>query len=142
MCQLLESIYVNDGVFRNLAYHEARMQASVLALFKKQYAINLQSALTQYSLPLRGLYKTRVIYNTSILKIEVVRYVSKSVHSLKLIEHKDIAYAHKFVDRTLLTELYSQRGRAEDILIVKNGLITDTYYGNIIFKREGHWYTP
>lgn len=142
MYQLLESIYLNDGEFRNLGYHEARMRESVNVLFNQSRSFDLFHELTQQSLPAEGLYKTRVIYNTAILKIEFVPYVSKSVKSLKLIEANDISYPHKFIDRSRLTELYSQRGTAEDILIVKNGLITDTYYGNIIFKKKGLWYTP
>jgi 4-amino-4-deoxychorismate lyase len=142
MYQLLESIYLNNGVFRNLDYHEARMQASVLALFGQPFTFKIQNVLSQQPIPSQGLYKTRIIYNTAILKVEFVPYTIKTVRSIKLIKDNDVRYEHKLVDRTRLTELYSLRGTADDILIVKKGLITDTYYGNIIFKRNGFWYTP
>ena len=142
MYQLLESIYLNNGVFRNLDYHQARMHASAMALFGQPFTINIQHLLSQQPVPSQGLYKTRIIYDTKILKIEFVPYTIKPVRSLKLIADNEVCYEHKLVDRARLTELYSQRGTADDILIVKNGLITDTYYGNIIFKRNRTWHTP
>ena len=38
--------------------------------------------------------------------------------------------------------MLEQRKDADEILIVKNGLITDASYANIIFKKENRWFTP
>ena len=38
--------------------------------------------------------------------------------------------------------LYDKRAHADDILIVKNGRLTDTYYCNTAFLKKGKWYTP
>ena len=142
MYQLLESIYLKDGEFRNLLYHEARMKASVHALYGKHFAVNLDSIFSQQPVPESGMFKTRVVYATSILNIEFVPYVVRNVESIKLVHDNQISYEHKFVDRANLSAFYSLRETADDVLIVKNGLITDTSYGNIIFKKFGNWYTP
>lgn len=142
MYQLLESIYLKDGAFRNIAYHEARMKASVSALLGEHLSIDLHYFFSQQIIPSKGLFKTRLIYTNSILKMEFVPYVVKPVNAIRLIEDNQIDYAHKFVDRADLAALYSKRETADDVLIVKNGLITDTSYGNIIFKKDGRWYTP
>jgi 4-amino-4-deoxychorismate lyase len=142
MYQLLESIYLKDGVFRNLHYHEARMRASALALNGTHLNINLASLLAQQSLPAFGMYKTRILYTKMIDVIEFVPYRAKTVHSIKLIHDDHISYSHKLSDRTRLTELYALRGVSDDILIVKNELITDSYYGNVVFKQNNVWYTP
>jgi 4-amino-4-deoxychorismate lyase len=36
-----------------------------------------------------------------------------------------------------------QRGGSDDILIIKNGMVTDTSYSNVIFRDKiGNWVTP
>jgi 4-amino-4-deoxychorismate lyase len=142
MSQLLESIYLNDGVFRNLSYHEERMKKSMRDIFKREMTIELSTLLSGMKFPSTGLYKTRIIYDTKIRKIEFVPYILTPVRSLKLIHSDSISYKHKFLDRSSLHSLYDQRGKADDVLMVKNGFITDTYYANIIFKKNSLWYTP
>lgn len=141
MSQLLESIYLKDGEFRNLLYHEARMQLSTKAVFNSNQKVDL-SALKNEAFPPTGLYKVRVVYDTQIRNVEFVPYEVRLVNSLKLVYDNNINYHHKFLDRTKLEHLYSLRGKADDILIVKNGLITDSFYANVIFKKGGNWFTP
>lgn len=38
--------------------------------------------------------------------------------------------------------LYEQRGTCDDIMIVKNGCITDSYNANLIFFDGRLWWTP
>jgi 4-amino-4-deoxychorismate lyase len=142
MFQLLESIYLNDGVFRNLPYHEARMRKSSRDLFNSNRALELNTHFKELDIPLRGLYKTRVIYDMEIREVEFVPYKVKPIRSLRLIHSNTVSYDYKFLDRTVLNDLYSLRGNADDVLIVKNGFITDTSYANVIFKKEQCWFTP
>ncbi len=142
MFQLLESIYLKDGVFRNLPYHEARLRKSLRELFNNNNTVDIRHYLKTLEIPSGGVYKTRVIYDTEILKVEFVPYVIKPIKSLQLIHSDIISYDYKFLDRKDIDQLYSLRGKADDVLIVKNGFITDTSYANIIFKKETDWYTP
>jgi 4-amino-4-deoxychorismate lyase len=142
MSQLLESIYLNHGEFRNLSYHQSRMRDASRDLFKKKLTIELGSLLTEMDYPSQGVYKTRIVYDTEIRMIEFVPYEVNSIRSLKIVRSDTISYEHKFLDRSTLHELFNQRGDADDILIVKNGFITDSYYANIIFRKEDAWYTP
>jgi len=142
MSLLLESIYLNDGVFRNLSYHEARMKKATFDLYNKKTSIDLLSILQRVEFPAQGLFKTRVIYNSEIQKVEFVPYAIKPVRSLKLIHDNAVIYNHKLLDRSALDRLFAQRGTADDILIIRNGLITDTYYANVIFQKDGKWFTP
>lgn len=142
MFQLLESIYLKDGTLRNLSYHEARMRRSCRELFNCNETININHYLRTLQLPSTGLYKMRVIYDTEIHKVEFVPYVAKPIKSLKLIHSDTISYDYKFLDRKDIDKLYSQRENADDVLIVKNGFITDTSYANIIFRKDWDWLTP
>ncbi len=141
MSLLLESIHLNNGEFRNLEYHESRMRASSHVVFNNNKGFNL-SELKKESFPSFGLYKVRVVYDTQIRKVEFVPYEARSVDSLKLVHDNEIQYDHKFLGRTKLEYLYSLRGSADDVLIVKNGLITDSLYANVIFKKDANWFTP
>jgi 4-amino-4-deoxychorismate lyase len=63
--------------------------------------------------------------------------------SLKLIEAPPgFDYRYKYADRTGLEELFAQRGEADDILIIRNGWMTDTSVANIAFSKNGTWYSP
>ncbi|MGB3588105.1 MAG: aminotransferase class IV, partial [Tunicatimonas sp.] len=49
---------------------------------------------------------------------------------------------HKFADRKLINHLFAQRQGCDDILMVKNGLITDTSYSNVALYDGQQWFTP
>jgi len=53
-----------------------------------------------------------------------------------------IDYNYKYADRTKLNSLFNLRRQSDDILIVRNGMITDTSYANIVFKKKDKWYSP
>ena len=56
--------------------------------------------------------------------------------------HADhIIYDHKYVDRSELNEL-KDNCRADDVLIVKNGCVTDVTFANIAFTNGKDWVTP
>ena len=141
MCQLLESIYLNNGKFRNLDYHQARMNRSSVELF----GINSPELINSFAneiIPLSGLFKVRVTYDRVINSIEFIPYKVKPVKALKLLHHDEITYKHKFLDRSQLEALLNQKENADEILIVKSGLITDCSYSNIVFKKGVRWFTP
>lgn len=141
MCQLLESIYLNNGKFRNLDYHQERMNKSSQTLFGTN-SPELVASLANKIIPSSGLFKVRISYDTIIRSIEFVEYQIKPITSLKLVYDNQISYDHKFSDRVRVEKLLEQRKDADEILIVKNGLITDASYANIIFKKGNRWFTP
>ena len=118
------------------------MRNAMETLFHTKYSILLADILSHECVPSEGLFKTRIIYDSEIKKIEFVPYIMRPVQSLKLIHDNSISYKYKFLDRATLDNLFAQRAEADDILIVRDGLITDTWYANIILKKEGRWFTP
>jgi|JI10StandDraft_1071094.scaffolds.fasta_scaffold12378_4 4-amino-4-deoxychorismate lyase len=142
MSRLIESIYLKDGEFRNLKYHQLRMESSSKELFGVPNNWTLENKLQSSEYPESGLYKVRVIYDKEVKQIEFVPYLLKPVQSLKLISSDTISYAHKFENRQTLNELYQQRGKCDDIIIVRNGFVTDASYANLIFRKGDEWFTP
>jgi 4-amino-4-deoxychorismate lyase len=91
---------------------------------------------------LKGLFKFRLLYNEHRYKTEFVPYSLPHIRLLKPVFADDIIYNCKFSDRSKLNILSSQKGRAHDVLIIKNGLVTDTSFANIIFYDGNEWITP
>jgi 4-amino-4-deoxychorismate lyase len=47
------------------------------------------------------------------------------------------------LNRDTLNRLVERKGQADEILIIKNGLITDTSIANVAFlDKDDHWITP
>ncbi|HCC71844.1 MAG TPA: hypothetical protein DEQ09_11945 [Bacteroidales bacterium] len=58
-------------------------------------------------------------------------------------EAGEINYNYKFIDRSAINTLLKQSNGCDDIVMVKDGMITDTSYANIIVRgNDGIWYTP
>ena len=53
-----------------------------------------------------------------------------------------ISYGYKYLNRSELEALYKLRGSCDDILIVKEGCLSDSYYANIAFWDGRDWFTP
>ena len=142
MSPLIETIRVYNGTPNNVAYHQRRMQRAFDALAGGAKAPDLAGELKKIIFPIQGLFKCRVIYHEVIEHIHLEPYVIRPVASLRLVKSDTIEYNHKFEDRRTLQKLFDQRNGCDDVLIVKQGLITDTLYANVIFRRGEEWLTP
>ena len=89
-----------------------------------------------------GTVKCRITYTRTILNIEFDHYTPRRVRSLRMVNADDIDYHLKYADRNRLQDLCSRKGDADEVLIVKNGLVTDTSYSNIICLSAAGWLTP
>jgi len=141
MSRLLETIRLEDGTFSLLAYHQLRMNRSRKELFRCKDEIDLVKIL-QTGMLEKSLYKCRIIYSDQIEKIEFILYQLPGIRSLKIVIDDQIEYPYKFNDRTRINELFEKRENCDDILIVKNGLVTDTSFANILFYNGKKWLTP
>lgn len=142
MCRLFETIRVVDGEPRHLPYHEARMTAARRALLSLTGAVRLSPILSVPNDLRQGTVRCRVVYGRSIESVEFTPYTRRSVTSLALVHDETIDYGHKYLDRSALERLRESRGDADDVLIVRRGLVTDTSFSNIAFDDGTGWVTP
>jgi 4-amino-4-deoxychorismate lyase len=142
MSLLIESIKLLDGNFYNISHHEERMNRSLKMLCGVEERFDLARFLQKVENPSEGLYKCRITYDELVQDVEFLPYVPKPVTSLRVVEHDRISYEFKYKDRSLLDRLYGLRKDCDDILIVKQGFVTDSSYSNVVFKRKNKWYTP
>jgi 4-amino-4-deoxychorismate lyase len=138
---LLETICCQDGKLQALPYHERRIHNSQAQLFGESRPLALHE-LTIPPYAQRGKYKCRLHYRLSIEQLTFEPYRIRPVHSLRLINADGIDYACKYANRSELEACFAQRQSADDVLMVKNGLLTDTYYANIALWDGQVWWTP
>jgi 4-amino-4-deoxychorismate lyase len=142
MCRLVESIRYENGAFDNMSYHERRMKRSLKEIFGMDMRTALGDFLSIGEKPPTGLYKCRVLYDGNKMSTEFVPYEINPAQNLTCVYDDTISYEHKWEDRSGLLELFNQRNGADDVLIIRNGFVTDTTNANIIFKQDGRWFTP
>lgn len=107
--------------------------------------VTIQNLAHQISIPddaQQGIYKCRVVYGRDIEQVEFVPYQQRAIRTLRRVPCDTIDYSHKYADRSLLNQLFAQRGNCDDVLIIKNGLVTDTSYANIVLYDGQRWVTP
>jgi 4-amino-4-deoxychorismate lyase len=129
-----ETIKCNDEEVFHLNYHKERIARTI--------GLNIQ--LEEYIYPpSKQLLKCKIIYDKNgILDIAYTPYQKKIIKNLKLVYDDNINYKYKSTNRDMLNKLYDQKGDCDDIIIVKNGLITDTTIANIAVYIDDIWYTP
>jgi len=142
MYPLIETIKVENGILKNLPFHQERMDKSRHGLLGMMDSISLKSRLEIPSFAKTGVFKCRVNYGKSVGKVELIVYQPKLVETLKLVIDNDIDYQYKYSNRKSIDKLLAKKGTCDDILIVKNGLITDTSYSNIILFDGTNWVSP
>lgn len=137
--EFFETIKIVDGVVKNISYHQARYE-SVLKEFKRGEFLKLEELLDP---PKNGVYRCKIIYNIdNEVNICYFRYQKRVINSLRLIHNDKIDYYFKRNDRGELNELFDKRGSCDDILIVKNNLLSDTSIANIALFDGSVWLTP
>lgn len=141
MYRFIESIRLNNGVVERLPYHQARVDRTFAQFFPDAAPLSLQDVVTQCPVPAIGLHKLRLVYDTEWQDVRISFYQPRVISSLQLV-HAEVDYAFKFKDRSTLTKLLEQRGDAQEIIIVKDGKITDSSYANLAVRRKDQWVTP
>lgn len=168
MCLLLETIRIENGQPQNLPYHSERMLRARKELFRGNDQLDLAKIIEARMSPAGFLpdqqagairphntadlqsapekqtkrHKCRITYARDIETIEFLPYSLPTINSLKIVIDDQIDYSYKFHDRSRINKLFEQRNECDDILIVKQGFITDTSYANVLFYNSTEWLTP
>ena len=129
-----ETIKCFDEEVYHIEYHQQRM-AKVVGL-----NFNLQDYIYP---PSNKLLKCKLTYDEDgIIDISYDRYTPCEIKIFKFILDDTIEYKYKSTSREKIDILFNQRDNADEIIIIKNGLITDTSIANIAIYNGIHWITP
>jgi len=142
MSPLVESLKLKDGQLRNISWHQDRLNRAMNEMFPHAEKIDLQRLIAIPENCHSGVYKVRVIYGPTVERVEIEPYIFRTIESLKVVHHESVNYHLKYTDRQILQELFTQRGDCDDIIIVKNGLVSDSFAANLLFYNGENWFTP
>ena len=136
----LETICIDQGKVLNAAAHIDRMQRTAIHFgFLSPSLPDLFSMLPDALHDVK--VKCRILYRETLLDITFEKYQPKRVQSLQLVEASP-DYSFKYADRKELSRLLEQKGEADEILIIRHGLITDTTFSNVAFRQGDQLFTP
>ncbi|WP_024953701.1 aminotransferase class IV [Sulfurospirillum arcachonense] len=132
-----ETIKVENGKLLNLEYHQKRVDYTREKLFTCKEILDLKKEIKKY--PKEGVYRLRVDYDKEIKSLTCKEYRPRSLCSFKVVE-ANIDYEYKYSNREELNKLLDEN--YDDIVILKNGFLSDTSIANIALKIDGIWLTP
>jgi len=143
MYRFIETICVSEGKIRDPEVHLTRIRITLFAHYGK-WDDDRFSSWFDIRFPLKyGWYKYRLIYTHSgVQSASVTPYQPRSIRRLRLVHADKLEYAFKYEDRSGIDQLMATRGQADDILIVKNGYLSDSSYANILLWDGSRWWTP
>lgn len=140
MCRFIESIRIEDGRICRLRQHMERCNRTRAAFWKEEPPVDLKQVVAVPSE--KGIFKCRIVYGREIEEVTYTPYQMRQVNTLRLVVDDAVDYTYKSTDREGLNRLYARRDGADDVLIVKDGRLTDTSIGNVAFFDGQKWYTP
>lgn len=141
MIQLFsEAIKLEDGIFHNFKYHQMRVNHTLAQFYRTHID------LTQLKEMIReehkhGLYKCRIVYGKQIESVEFIPYQFRQIKSVAIVKDNQINYDYKYTNRHRLNQLLQQSG-CDDIIIIKNNMVTDSSSANLVFHSASGLYTP
>jgi 4-amino-4-deoxychorismate lyase len=141
MYPVFETIKVFDKHPFNIELHIERMKNTAHKLWNKEIDFSfLEGHIKQTAK--NGLQKCRVFYNDIDCQLTCNEYEKKKVHNLVSVFNDKIDYPYKYTDRSCFDIYKSRSDDQSDILIIKNGRITDSSYANIALWNGSEWHTP
>lgn len=139
MSRFLESLKISEGKAYNLEYHQARIDQT--ARFFGFSGFCLKKLEESIVFPQKGLFKWRILYaETGVTFQEILPYTPKIISKFILTSAEKLDYSFKYADRSAFPS-YNFEADTEPIF-VRNGLLTDATFANLIFRKNGEWFTP
>lgn len=142
MCRFFESIQLKDGDFKRLSFHQTRVDSVFERFFSGHPSIHLASLFNEIVYPNVGLIKCRIIFDKDYYEIDFQQYKIREIRSLKIVETDMESMPYKSENRKKLIDAFDKRLNCDDVLLVKNGFLTDTSYTNVALYDGANWMTP
>ena len=141
MSRFIETIKIEDQKAHLIHLHQQRVDAT-FAHFCKEKTIDLENIFKKLEHDEDGLYKFRIVYDLNgNVTTRMIPYAVSEIHDFQIVVDNEIDYSFKFEDRKIF-EILKTKSKASEIIIIKNNLVTDTSFSNILFKRKSEWFTP
>ncbi len=144
MFPFVESIKYSNYLHYNLKYHQARLDDTRSRFYPGVKPVMLKEVLVPPAETIEdNIYKCRVIYGESISEITYELYTPRIIDQYYLLDCPEyFDYSYKFTDRSMFDNVRINLKKNEDYIYIRNGLITDTSFANLIFSDGNSLFTP
>lgn len=137
-----EVLQLREGRFVAQEPHVERMRKTAAHFFGHPLEVELSAHPIPADLS-TGRVKCRILYGRTIESVTFSNYVPRNIRKLAVVSDGTLLYDYKYEDRSSFNNLLSRKGDCDDILIVKNGFVTDTSFTNVVFEEsDGTLITP
>ncbi len=142
MSRFFESIKITDGQLFRIGNHQKRVNRTFIIHFPELKPFSVAEVLKNSELPSEGTFKIRISYDENETTTEIQPYTARKISTLKLVDINSLPSFFKSEMRDVIHEAVTRKEDCDDIIMVNNGLLTDTSYANIaLFDGKG-WCTP
>jgi 4-amino-4-deoxychorismate lyase len=141
MSLFFETIKIENATVQNSYYHNKRLNRTIKENFSLCPNYDIRDYIALEPFHERGIFRCKLLYDTEIREITITPYKRRKYNSFYCIA-SDMTYRYKSTDRSAIETLFAQKGSCDDIIILKDGLLTDTSIANIALFDGLHWYTP
>ena len=142
MSQIIESIRIENKQLQNIGLHNKRFQKARKSMFNETDLIKIEEHIKVPSDISNNRYKCRVTYDGNKMLYTIKPYYQRPVRSLRIVHINNINYSIKTDNRQQLDKAFDMRNGCDDVIIVKNGYLTDAWAANIMLFNGSEWHTP
>lgn len=143
MSRFLETIQIKKARPVRTYLHNERLNKTIHHFYPDAPEISLKDIIKKINIPDPAeTYRCSLYYTTEIEDYKLIPYRIPVIRSLAIVEAGQTEYSYKYADRSELLRLYEKRGNCDDIMIIRDGMITDSYFANLAFYKDYEWYTP
>ena len=141
MYPFFETIRYKNGILENVAYHQARINRTLLTLGGNT-PIQLDKIHIEGNVEKDIVYKLKCLYNLEgAFQIEKEVYNKKSIQTVSIYQAAQEEYQFKYTNRIWLNDAL-KKSRTDEIIIVQNNIVKDGNYANLVFFNGTEWHTP
>lgn len=136
----IETIRIMEGNIYSLDYHQQRVNKTLLD--HNLPLLNIAKLLCDLpsTIP-KPICRCRITYGQCPAQISFLPYTPIKRKRVRIIKNDKISYSYKYADRTQIEEVL-HFSNCEDIIIVKENMITDSSVANLVFENKEGFFTP
>ena len=142
MFSFLETICIENGLLKNLPYHQKRVNETFESFYPDLIPFDLSQILSKQNIPSAGIYRLRIIYEEQIKSVEFIPYQEKKIATLKILNTGEFDYGFKWADRSYFEHILAENQEVDEVMFELDGKIQDCTIANLAFLKNGIWYTP
>ena len=141
MSRFIETIRAENGIPQMISLHQQRVNRTLKA-WGGSRTFNLSEVLMNLYVYPSCTMKIRIEYNIQgLIKVETFKYLVRQIRSVQMIDIGNRNYNCKFADREWINDLLAATS-CDEIIMIKNGMVTDSSIANLTFFNGKDWLTP